>query len=99
MVKYWVIMILSISDVLCTSNGIANGWVEEGNPILSKAFLSTSFWASMIILTAVMMQITVLYWAERQYKWVVNWVYMIIGAKVLVLFAHIYWIGLVCIYF
>ena len=99
MTKYYIILILSISDALCTRNGIINGWVVEANPLLKDIFAYSPTIASIYIIIASMCMIYVLYYGERTIWWLKYGVYMIIGAKVLVLFAHIYWVSLVMIYF
>ena len=99
MIKYYLILILSISDALCTRNGIINGWVVEANPLLKDLYESTPTIASIYIIIASICMIYTLYYGERTIRWLKYGVYMIIGAKVLVLFAHIYWVSLVMIYF
>ena len=99
MTKYYIILILSISDALCTRNGIINGWVVEANPLLKDLYESSPTIASIYIIIVAMCLIYMMYYAERTIWWLKYGVYMIIGAKVLVLFAHIYWVSLVMIYF
>lgn len=99
MIKYYLILILSISDALCTRNGIIAGFITESNPLLKDIFESSPTIASIYIIIASICMIYVLYYGERIIWWLKYGVYMIVGAKVLVLFAHVYWITLVMIYF
>ena len=91
---YLIIMALTLIDMTFTALGYQMGFIKEGNPIVAMLFeqdvLATVIGAG--VLTGLLLLSIALVQRKLNTKWISKAMYLVMGAKIIIVIMHLHWI-------